>query len=314
MKPNEASLVDKVDGQMDANLAKHPAFGRQKVADMVSSVSAVQAMAAKLPGKIGTHKNLNQTALNVPAKDFSFGDSSPSMPAARHSESKGPYASQSKAAQGKVGRGSGLSLAASASPSGKKSQQDDAFRRKAERADGKFASVIADVSQVEQPPQFGSDLSPFKEFKSPLPVAASRISNGIIGQSPTPSAVPLPSDEPKGQLNDSFQSLSLKGGAGEQQPLAELDQGGNGAGAQQSSDQAGAAKLKTCSPVLYDEFLNCNSYLYKMEEKDDSEQISSDGEFNEFKQVEMVAETDQMFVAREYERLVLEKYGENKVL
>jgi hypothetical protein len=37
------------------------------------------------------------------------------------------------------------------------------------------------------------------------------------------------------------------------------------------------------SAQMYDEFLNCNSYLYNMQEKENSESISSDGEFNEFK-------------------------------
>ena len=156
-------------------------------------------MAAKLPARIGAGQNraVNQTALNVPTKDFSFGDSSPSMPGIKNSESKGPFASQSKAAQEKI-----FSRRPSASPSGKQSQQDDTFKIKIEKADtNKNVSVIADVSQIEQPPQFGSDMSPFKEFKSPRPVAVSRISNGIIGQSATPSLA----EEPKeGQLNDSF--------------------------------------------------------------------------------------------------------------
>jgi hypothetical protein len=57
--------------------------------------------------------------------------------------------------------------------------------------------------------------------------------------------------------------------------------------------------------------MNCNSYLYKMPEKDDSEAISSDGEFNEFKDAEQVPVNDERFIDMEYNRLLAQKY-ENK--
>jgi len=64
-----------------------------------------------------------------------------------------------------------------------------------------------------------------------------------------------------------------------------------------------------CSPHLYDEFLNCNSYMYKIQDKEDSEAISSDGEFNEFKEFELIDQADGRFVQDEYEKLVEEKYS-----
>lgn len=60
---------------------------------------------------------------------------------------------------------------------------------------------------------------------------------------------------------------------------------------------------------MYDEFINCNSYLYQLEEKENSESISSDGEFLDFVDAELVQQEDQMFVTQEYERLLAEKYG-----
>ena len=51
-----------------------------------------------------------------------------------------------------------------------------------------------------------------------------------------------------------------------------------------------------CSPNMYDEFLNCNSYLYNMQDKQNSESISSDGEFNEFNYFDLIDETDEKFV------------------
>jgi hypothetical protein len=51
-----------------------------------------------------------------------------------------------------------------------------------------------------------------------------------------------------------------------------------------------------CSPNMYDEFLNCNSYLYNMQDKQNSESISSDGEFNEFNYFELIDCTDEKFI------------------
>ena len=56
-----------------------------------------------------------------------------------------------------------------------------------------------------------------------------------------------------------------------------------------------------CSARMYDEFLNCNSYLYNMEEKVNSESISSDGEFNEFNYFNLVHETSEPLVEKKYQ-------------
>ena len=60
---------------------------------------------------------------------------------------------------------------------------------------------------------------------------------------------------------------------------------------------------------MIDEFVNCNSHLYQLAEKENSESISSDGEFLDFIDAELVQQEDQMFVTQEYERLLEEKYG-----
>jgi len=64
-----------------------------------------------------------------------------------------------------------------------------------------------------------------------------------------------------------------------------------------------------CSRVLYNEFLNCDSYLYNVPEKEDSEAISSDGEFNDFKYFNMVDQNSSLFYKDEYDKLVREKYA-----
>ena len=60
---------------------------------------------------------------------------------------------------------------------------------------------------------------------------------------------------------------------------------------------------------MYDEFLNCNSYLYNMQDKQNSESISSDGEFNEFNQVDLIDCTDEKFILRKYHELLDAKYS-----
>ena len=55
---------------------------------------------------------------------------------------------------------------------------------------------------------------------------------------------------------------------------------------------------------LYDEFLNCKSNNYAIQEKDDSEEISSEGEFNEFKDCAMVNEDDDYFVDQVYLEMI----------
>lgn len=63
-----------------------------------------------------------------------------------------------------------------------------------------------------------------------------------------------------------------------------------------------------CTPNMYNEFLDCNSYLYQIQERENSESISSDGEFNEFKHVDLVEETDSKFINEHYSKLLREKY------
>lgn len=60
---------------------------------------------------------------------------------------------------------------------------------------------------------------------------------------------------------------------------------------------------------MYAEFLNCNSYLYDMQDKNNSESISSDGEFDEFKYHELVDQKDQLFIDEEYKKMLKEKYS-----
>ena len=47
---------------------------------------------------------------------------------------------------------------------------------------------------------------------------------------------------------------------------------------------------------MYNEFLDCNSYLYEMQEKEDTQSISSEGEFDEFKYGDLLDESDSRFV------------------
>lgn len=62
-----------------------------------------------------------------------------------------------------------------------------------------------------------------------------------------------------------------------------------------------------CSPVLYDEFLNCNSYVYKMNDCQDSSSISSEAEFRQFKGAQSKSEDDELFVKDVYDSLMQEK-------
>ena len=47
---------------------------------------------------------------------------------------------------------------------------------------------------------------------------------------------------------------------------------------------------------MYNEFLDCNSYIYNIQERENSDSISSDGEYNEFKQFDLLDEADDRFV------------------
>ena len=58
---------------------------------------------------------------------------------------------------------------------------------------------------------------------------------------------------------------------------------------------------------MYEEFLNCESNIYKLQEKN-SDSISSDGEFNEFNYYDLVEETDETFVREKYIKLLNNKY------
>jgi hypothetical protein len=65
------------------------------------------------------------------------------------------------------------------------------------------------------------------------------------------------------------------------------------------------------SENMYNEFLNCNSYMYQIQQKENTESISSDGELNEFKSFDLVAVDDDQFIEEEYERLITEKYRDD---
>ena len=43
-----------------------------------------------------------------------------------------------------------------------------------------------------------------------------------------------------------------------------------------------------CSVRLFNEFMNCESFLFTMQERENLESISSDGELNDFKRVTIV--------------------------
>ena len=57
---------------------------------------------------------------------------------------------------------------------------------------------------------------------------------------------------------------------------------------------------------MYNEFMNCNSYMFNMQERNGSESISSDGELNDFKNYDLVQQDAQMFIEKEYMRLIEE--------
>ena len=59
---------------------------------------------------------------------------------------------------------------------------------------------------------------------------------------------------------------------------------------------------------MYKEFTECNSFMYSMPERENSESISSDGEFNEFKDFDLVDETDDRFTNEKYDQLLKNKY------
>ena len=59
---------------------------------------------------------------------------------------------------------------------------------------------------------------------------------------------------------------------------------------------------------MYNEFMNCNSYMFNMQERSGSESISSDGELNDFKNYDLVQQDAQMFIEQEYMRLIEEQY------
>ena len=67
-----------------------------------------------------------------------------------------------------------------------------------------------------------------------------------------------------------------------------------------------------CSVRLYNEFMNCDSFLYTMPERENLESISSDGELNDFKKYTVVEQDHHMFVKKEYKELVQRKYQNDK--
>lgn len=52
--------------------------------------------------------------------------------------------------------------------------------------------------------------------------------------------------------------------------------------------------------MLYDEFLNCNSYVYQMHDCENSSSMSSEAEFRQLKGAETKHETDEIFVKYVY--------------
>jgi hypothetical protein len=61
--------------------------------------------------------------------------------------------------------------------------------------------------------------------------------------------------------------------------------------------------------------MNCESYLYNVPVKENSEEISSDGEFNDFKYFNMVDQNSTLFHQDEYDKLIKIKYeGDEEML
>ena len=69
--------------------------------------------------------------------------------------------------------------------------------------------------------------------------------------------------------------------------------------------------LHDVSEKMYNEFLDCNSFMYQIQQKENTESISSDGELNEFKSFDLLAMDDDHFIEEEYERLIAEKYRDD---
>ena len=65
-----------------------------------------------------------------------------------------------------------------------------------------------------------------------------------------------------------------------------------------SSEQQ--SQQNDCSAMLYDEFLNCNSYVYQMHDCENSSSMSSEAEFRQLKGAETKHETDEIFVKYVY--------------
>lgn len=60
---------------------------------------------------------------------------------------------------------------------------------------------------------------------------------------------------------------------------------------------------------FYDEFLNCTTNNYNIPDKQDSESISSDGEFNEFNDFKILNEDDDELIRIKYLKLIQQKYS-----
>lgn len=61
---------------------------------------------------------------------------------------------------------------------------------------------------------------------------------------------------------------------------------------------------------MYEEFLNCTTNNYNIQEKENSEEISSNGEFEEFKDCDEYSEDNPIFVIKKYLELVTQKYSQ----
>jgi len=293
---------------------------------MVASVNkVVAALPPNIPHqqKIAPVSKHNATQALANQKQFSFGEEQ----AVPLSEIKERNFNEDQSSFNLANSKSGLSPDAAANTS-----ERDSYRFKIEKVPGnldKSPSIIADKGGNETP-RMGQ--SPFKEFATPGPQmnpqysASNQTSAGKVVY-PTPAAVVtdkrVTQQEKKEGLDDSFKSLNISANA-QVSGGQHADEGATapplcgvvGSKAKPLQQLAAVRAQKhqladtECSPHLYDEFLNCNSYLYKMQEKEDSEAISSDGEFNEFKDFELLDQADSRFVQDEYQKLVQQKYGE----
>lgn len=64
------------------------------------------------------------------------------------------------------------------------------------------------------------------------------------------------------------------------------------------------------SPALYNEYFNCESFLYKIEDKNIDDNYSSDGEFDDIKDFYAYDNESSQYLIMEYLKLAREKFAQ----